>query len=263
MPRAPSFRCNQRPSKSSKMSSHQHRIKPDWAAALRAVLDAARLAGPAGVLVFDLDSTVFDNRPRQARILRELGAARGIVALTRCSVDHWSSGWDLKAAMVACGMSPGDAEGLYKDAKAFWSARFFTSEYCLDDVAVPGAPEFLHACVATRAQVAYVTGRHEEMRAGTVACLQKCGMPQPGGNVHLLMKPALKENDDAYKRIAHAKVASIGELLAAFDNEPTHANDYATRFPTAVIVHLATDHSGRAVELAERVISVPDFRVAG
>ena len=242
------------------MSDHKHRIKADWAAALRAILDAARLAGPTGVLAFDLDSTVFDNRPRQVRILRELGAARRVDPLTKCTVDHWTSGWDLKAAMISCGMKPADAEGLYKDAKAFWGERFFTSEYCVDDVAVPGAREFLEACVATRANVAYVTGRHEEMRRGTVECLKKCGMPVPGGTVSLIMKPTLRESDDDFKRVAHAKIEAMGELIAAFDNEPTHANDYAIRFPKAVVIHLATDHSGRKVELFDRVISVPDFR---
>lgn len=242
------------------MVDHKHRIKPDWATSLRTVLEAARSAGPSGVLAFDLDSTVFDNRPRQARIIREFGADRKLEALQKCAPEHFVSGWDLKAAMVACGVRADDAEALYKDVKAFWAARFFTSEYCVDDVAVPGAPEFLAACVATRAQVAYVTGRHEEMRSGSVECLRKCGMPLPGGNVHLIMKPTLREDDDAWKRVAHARIESLGELLAAFDNEPTHANDYALRFTTATIVHLATDHSGRKVDLVERVISVPDFR---
>lgn len=243
------------------MSDHKHRIRADWAASLRAILDAARLAGSTGVLAFDLDSTVFDNRPRQARILRELGAARNVEPLKKCGVEHWTSGWDLKAAMISCGMTPSDAEALYKEAKAFWQERFFTSEYCVDDVEVPGAPKFLDACVATRAKVVYLTGRHEEMRRGTVECLKKCAMPVPGGDVHLIMKPTLKESDDDFKRVAHAKVESMGELIAAFDNEPTHANDYATRFPTAVVIHLATDHSGRKVELHDRVISVPNFEL--
>lgn len=240
---------------------HAHRIKSDWPHSLRAVLAEAKKVGAKGVLAFDLDSTVFDNRPRQSRIVREFGLARGFAALQRCDVSHWVSGWDLKAAMIACGLTPKEAEEIYKDAKAFWSDRFFTSEYCVDDVEVPGAGEFLGACVKTGVQLAYVTGRHEEMRAGTVACLKKCAMPLPGGNVHLVMKPTLKESDDTWKRVAHQRIEGMGQLIAAFDNEPTHANDYASRFPSAVVVHLATDHSGRAVELLERVVSVPDFRL--
>jgi hypothetical protein len=59
--------------------------------------------------------------------------------------------------------------------------------------------------------------------------------------------------------VAHQLLEEMGTVLAAFDNEPTHVNDYATRFPNCVPVHLATDHSGRPVTLVERVISIPHF----
>src|SRR5260370_867678 len=125
------------------MEDFKSRIRADWGQTLKAVLEVAREAGPGGVLVFDLDSTVFDNRPRQARIVREFGAARGIPLLENCGVQHWASGWDLKLALVACGLSYEEADRIYKDCKAFWGARFFTSEYCVDDVEEPGATEFL------------------------------------------------------------------------------------------------------------------------
>ena len=53
--------------------------------------------------------------------------------------------------------------------------------------------------------------------------------------------------------------SELGTLIAAFDNEPTHANDYRTRFPDALIVHLATDHSGRDAPLEDGVLSIPHF----
>lgn len=243
------------------MSDLKHRIRPGWADELRRVLEKATAAKASGLLVFDLDSTVFDNRPRQSRIVRELGKAKGLPPLMKCGVEHWTSGWDLKAAMVACGLTDADADALYKEAKAFWVDRFFTSEYCVDDVEVPGATSYLHAAVKTGAQVLYVTGRHEAMRSGTVKCFEKCGMPVPGGAVQLLMKPTLRESDDGYKRDTHARLKGLGTLVAAFDNEPTHINDYALQFPDAVVIHLATDHSGRPVELHPRTVSVPDFRI--
>src|SRR5438874_754611 len=111
-------------------------IAPDWRETLTAILKRAKQLGPRGVLAFDLDSTLFDNRPRQARILREFGAARAVPQLAACQPSHWTSGWDMRGAMQRCGLSSGEAEGLYKDAKAFWLERFFTSEYCIDDVAI-------------------------------------------------------------------------------------------------------------------------------
>ncbi len=243
------------------MSEFLSRIAVDWHLALERILSSAQKLGAGGVLVFDLDSTVFDNRPRQARIVREFGQKKGLRVLEGCQPFHFTSGWDLRSATVACGVSEAEADAFYSELKRFWGARFFTSDYCRDDIEIVGAPRFLHACVKTGAQVVYVTGRHEEMRAGSVTAMEKCGMPTPASHasVKLLMKPTLREDDDGYKRVAHQLLGEMGTVVAAFDNEPTHVNDYASKFTTAVPVHLATDHSGRDVPLAARVVSIPHF----
>ncbi len=40
---------------------------PEWQRVLTDILAAAKAAGPGGVIAFDIDSTLLDNRPRQAR----------------------------------------------------------------------------------------------------------------------------------------------------------------------------------------------------
>ena len=50
-------------------------------------------------------------------------------------------------------------------------------------------------------------------------------------------------------------------MIAAFDNEPTHANDYRRKFPEAIVIHLATDHSGRPVELLDGIVSRAALRI--
>ena len=235
------------------------RITERWKEALQAVLDDARAHGPQSVLAFDLDSTLFDNLPRQSLIVREYGEARDLPSLKTCAPAHWTSGWDLRAAMLNCGLSAAEVEARYDDAKRFWQERFFTSEYAVHDEAIEGAAAFTRAVVSTGAQLAYLTGRHEAMREGTVEAMRRTGMVLPGPGVHLLMKPTLAENDDAFKREAHAQLATLGRLIAAFDNEPTHVNDYRRMFPEAAVIHLATDHSGRPVTLLEGVVSVPHF----
>ncbi|MFL5320846.1 MAG: hypothetical protein ACJ790_14385 [Myxococcaceae bacterium] len=243
------------------MNEFRNRIRPDWSSALNALLDRAR-ATKSAVFAFDLDSTLFDNRARQARILREFGLSQNIPSLARCEEKHWDSGWDMKAAMRSCGMSTSDVDKLYPAAKSFWQARFFTSEYCKDDTEIAGAAKFVHACLATSATVTYLTGRHEGMREGTIECLRRWGFPVPGAHVQLIMKPTLAEDDDSFKRDAHEGLKKLGTLVAAFDNEPTHANDYRRKFPEATVIHLATDHSGRPVELLEGIVSVPHFDTA-
>lgn len=244
------------------MTEFRNRIRPDWTNSLSAILDRARSLKDRAVLAFDLDSTLFDNRTRQARILREFGEKHGNAALARCDVHHWDSGWDMRAAMRNCGVSAEETEKLYATAKTFWQERFFTSEYCKDDTAIEGAAPFVNACVETGAIVTYVTGRHEGMRVGTVECFRRWNFALPGGRVHLIMKPTLAEDDDAFKRVAHEQLHHMGTLIAAFDNEPTHANDYRRKFPEATVIHLATDHSGRKVELLDGIISVPHFDLA-
>ncbi|WP_224367258.1 HAD family hydrolase [Hyalangium versicolor] len=236
------------------------RIREGWQDTLHTILEKARSLGAGAVLAFDLDSTLFDNRPRQARILREFGAARGLTPLGVCMASHWNTGWDMKKAMLNCGLAPEQVEAVYDDARAFWLERFFTSEYCVDDVAIDGAAAFTHSVAGTGAQLVYVTGRHEGMRDGTMECMRRHGLALPGeGSTQLLMKPTPRENDDAFKREAHARLGQMGRVIAAFDNEPTHVNDYQHRFPEATVIHLATDHSGRPVQLLEAVISIPHF----
>jgi hypothetical protein len=213
---------------------------------------------PNAVVVFDLDSTLLDNKPRQARILRELGRARDIPALANARPEHWVD-WSITRAMSNAGLDAAQVNALADEAKQFWRERFFTSEYCRDDEAIAGARDYLAAIVDTGGIIAYCTGRHEAMRAGSVASFVKLGFPVPGERVHLLMKPVFELSDDDWKLDANARLAALGSVVAAFDNEPTHANGYRRAFPDATIVHLATDDSGRPVTLLDGIVSIRDF----
>lgn len=243
------------------MASLRTRVRPDWPRTLEAVLERARATGPAGVVAFDLDSTLFDNRPRQARIVREFGQAHGVAALDVCTASHFESGFDMKGALVNCGLPVDEAEQVLPAARRFWLQRFFTSEYCAEDDAIEGSAAFLSEVKQTSVRIAYLTGRPASMRAGTLVAIDRHGFPPPDDTqVWLLMKPSPTDNDDAFKRQAHAALGSLGVVIAAFDNEPMHANDYRYRFPEAMVVHLATDHSGRPVTLDASIVSIPHFR---
>lgn len=134
-----------------------HRIDPT---VLSETLDRLRAGGPEAVAVFDLDSTLLDNRPRQALILREFGAARGLAALAAAQPEHWTS-WELAEAMANAGLGAEEVLRHQEAAKAFWRERFFTSEYCAIDEAIAGAGEYLTAIAGLGARIAYCTGRPE------------------------------------------------------------------------------------------------------
>jgi hypothetical protein len=227
-------------------------------AVLERVLARVR-ALPGAVVVFDLDSTLLDNKPRQARILREFGTTHGIPELAATKNEHWVD-WSITRAMANAGLSEEEIVRWAEQAKQFWRDRFFTSEYCRDDDAIAGARDYLAAVADAGALIAYCTGRHEPMRGGTVDSFVRLGFPVPGARVQLLMKPVFELSDDDWKTEAYSRLRQLGGVIAVFDNEPTHVNGYRAGFPDATVVHLATDDSGRPVALAEGVVSIKDFR---
>jgi predicted secreted acid phosphatase len=227
-------------------------------AVLDRVVAAAARHGETGIVVFDLDSTLLDNRPRQARILREYGKHAGLAALEQARPEHWT-GWDIRDAMRAAGASDAEIAVHGEAAKDYWRERFFTSEYCAIDDAIPGAAAYVARVCDTGVQIAYVTGRHEQMRSGSIASFTRLRFVTPGPRVHFLMKPSFEQSDDAWKEQAFAILHRLGGVVAAFDNEPTHINAYQMHFRDAICVHLATDHSGREVRLNDGIVSIRNF----
>jgi len=71
------------------------------------------------------------------------------------------------------------------------------------------------------------------------------------------MKADPETPDETFKRGTHRHLAERGRVLAAFDNEPGHVNDYRASFPEATVVLLATGHSGRVDALAQGIVVVP------
>jgi haloacid dehalogenase-like hydrolase len=232
-------------------------------ATLAAALARAAAAAPDGVVVLDLDSTLLDNHPRQARILQDYGRAAGLPALLDARPEHWQ-GWDLEVALGNAGLSPAEVAAHAAPARRFWAEWFFTSAYCRLDAAMPGAAAFTRALARAGARIAYVTGRPTRMREGTLHVLRREGFPLPdGAGVRLFMKDdALALGDDAWKELAAARVERIGPVVAAFDNEPAHVNLYARRWPGALVVHVDTDHSARPIAVLPGIPAVAGFAAA-
>jgi hypothetical protein len=238
-----------------------HRARPsDQPAILAAALARVR-AAPGAVAVFDLDSTLLDNRPRQARILQEYGRAAELAPLLSARPEHLQ-GWDLDVALRNAGL-PDPAVRAHRAAlRRFWEERFFTSAYCRLDVPIAGAPSFVRAVRSAGARIAYVTGRPADMEDGTLEVLERFGFPLPDGeSVWLLMKPGEALHDDTWKVIARDGVDAIGPVVLALDNEPAHVNAYARAWRRALAIHVDTDHSARPIAVDPGIPSVADLRL--
>jgi hypothetical protein len=223
---------------------------------LKRVLE--RLEASPGTVVFDLDSTLLDNRPRQAQILRDFGALRGQPGFATLTAAHFDD-WDLRRALRNAGISSGTVEGLYGDARAFWQRWFFSNAYCDLDLPVNGAQAFVADVRRLGGRPVYLSGRPEAMRPGTLRSLSAHGFPVSEREVTFLLKPDPLLADDVWKSQACAIVDRLGPVTAAFDNEPSHINVYRARWPEALCVHLQTDHSGRPVDLLGDIHVIADF----
>ena len=120
-------------------AAHGRAVDPS---VLLRVLSRAAALGSSGVLVFDLDSTLLDNKPRQARIVREAGDSLGEPRLSQCQPDHFTD-WSVDKPLRRVGILEHELEELVPKVRRYWKRRFFTSEYCVDDIAIAGAVDFV------------------------------------------------------------------------------------------------------------------------
>lgn len=210
-------------------------------------------------VVFDLDSTLLNNRPRNAKIMQQYGELHDVPELAVANSSHFVN-WDTRHSMALTGLSPELVEKHVSPYQDYWLNRFFTSEYCHYDTDISGAMEFVIKVKESGGNICYLTGRDETMRHGTRTSLENLGFPGPDSDgVNLVMKPTRDYSDDLFKKEAMEEFRHDGGILAAFDNEPTHINSYRRAFPEAICVHLYTDHSMRDVQLLDGIYSVSNF----
>lgn len=218
---------------------------------------------PAPVVVFDLDATLFDNRPRTLEILMELREdvldddPDLAAALLLLEVDRIQ--YLLTDTLKECGIYRAD---LVKRISTFWHERFFTDEYIACDVPMDGAPEYVRACYEAGGVIVYLTGRDiPGMLAGTVAKLRDDGFPIAVAGTELILKPDPNMSDEAFKRTALPTLDRVGDLIAFFDNEPANCNLAKAMFPDATVVLLDTQRVPGAPEPDEDLEILADFRM--
>jgi hypothetical protein len=223
-----------------------------------------RPSEPTPVVVFDLDGTLMDNRPRTCAILRDFGesvrAQEPVVAEALLRVQPEGLAYLLSDSMGALGIHRTDHVAAIQ---AYWRARFFIDDYLHHDIALPGAVNFAHDCYEAGAILVYMTGRDLPlMGAGSFRSLRDLGFPIGVPGTELVLKPDAAMPDEAYKRLEAPKLARVGRVVAAFDNEPGNCNVFKMHFPEAESVFVDTQHLPGAPPLSPGVVTIGDFRSA-
>lgn len=218
--------------------------------------------GPVPVVVFDLDGTLMDNRPRTAIILQELAAELRLeahsAAETLAAARAEGLAYLLTDSLDRLGV---DHPEIIERASAFWRTRFFSDDYLKHDVAVPGSVELARACYDAGATIVYFTGRDLPlMSLGSFQSLRDLGFPIGVVGTELVCKPHATIPDEVFKREESPKLTRIGRVVAAFDNEPGNCNVFVELCPDSEVVFVDTQHLPGAPPLSSRVHVVPDLR---
>lgn len=230
---------------------------------LKTILDAVgarRRERP--VCIFDLDGTLYENRPRTLRILHAVAAslesehrddATAILALS----------WQDLSYRVEDTLRPrGVSEVVIERCTAAWRKRFFTDTACSDDVPHRGAVRFVRACYDRGATVVYLTGRDiPGMLVGTVRTLRDDGFPIGVPRTELVLKPTFEESDVTFKRGMFDALDELGTVIATFENEPGNANMFQERWPSAYSVFVATQWAPNAPPPDEGIVTVANFEL--
>lgn len=228
----------------------------------RIVQRSRQVAGqPVPVVVFDLDGTLMDNRPRTTVILQELAAelrreahsAAEILAAARAE----NLAYLLTETLQRLGIEHPE---LIDRAEGYWRERFFSDGYLKHDVAIEGSVELARACYEAGATIVYFTGRDLPlMSLGSFQSLRDLGFPIGVVGTELVCKPDAKIPDEAFKREEGPKLTRIGKVIAAFDNEPGNCNAFLEMCPESEVVFVDTQHLPGAPPLASRVHVVGDL----
>jgi len=232
---------------------------------LRGVLRrCAHTSGPPPVVVFDLDGTLMDNRPRTCAILHELADRWAVtepaVAERLRGVTPSEVPYHFHETLARHGVT---REDLVAFATDYWRQRFFADPHIQHDVEVRGASAFARACYDAGASVVYLTGRDlPQMGVGTFGSLRSLGFPIGLCGTELVLKPEARMQDFEFKRFEARKLGRVGRVVASFDNEPENCNVFLDQFPDAESVLVDTQHAAGAPRPASGVKVIPDFAYA-
>ncbi len=225
------------------ISPQTHRYDATALAAIAERVTTTRAAGQVPVVVFDLDHTLFDGRPRTLVILAEFAASvaaeQPAVARAIGRIALHDIAYLLRDTLAKVNVTD---PKVVAAAEAYWKPRFFSDTYAALDVPIAGAASYVQGLWQRGAVVVYLSGRNADgMLTGTTASLQKWGFPVGVRGVQVVLKPTFSEPDDTFKKASLEQISALGQVVASFENEPGNLGVMATRWPAAIPVFLDTD----------------------
>jgi hypothetical protein len=208
--------------------------------------------GQKSLVVFDLDSTLFDVSPRLERILLDF-AVMPInqrrfpeqVALLK-NISTMRSDWGIAGALTRAGLD-GHHPDFQNAIKAYWQKNFFSNHYLQFDGVYEGAVEFVQAVQKAGADIAYLTGRDvERMGIGSEEVLRDWNFPLDE-TAKLILKPHRRLVVAEFKTgLFEAAAQKNYQTVYFFENEPVNLHHMMDRCKNVEIIFFESTHAGKA-----------------
>lgn len=218
-------------------------------------------------VVFDLDSTIFDVKPRSMRILKEFALMKGVELNPKFA--EWSLNlfshrllYTLEESARANGFPGTEQEAkLYmREAFKYWLDRFFHHRYVTMDHPTPGAVDFVSRVVDLGAHAVYLTGRDwPGMGKGTQTMLEYSGFPVDPRVTELIMKPNSGLDDSEFKDDALRDLRIHAEAVALIDNEPANFHVFEKNFPEAALIFYHSNCSSKEAKPVKKIYKIENF----
>ena len=221
------------------------------------------------VVVFDLDSTLFDVSKRSFEILKEWVAhpeTRNFTQTTtlldqirvielKYSLEEL---WEDKK--IPLRESP--FEHHFKHAKQFWRQRFFAHDYLKHDEPMGGASHFVKKLHEMGAFIVYLTGRDvPSMAFGTFDQLKRHGLPIEMDRSRLILKPKRHLDDVTFKSQAAKMIMEWGDVVASFENEPKNLIAMSEVFgPETMNIFVETVSSDHPAKPGKSIYRLKEFK---
>lgn len=209
--------------------------------------------GQDSLVVFDLDSTLFDVVPRIEKILVDFAAVPAHQQNFPEQVQHFKNikverkDWGIKGTLLRSGLD-GHHPEFQSAVKNFWVKHFFSNEYLVYDKPYDGAVEYVQKIAEAGAQIAYLTGRDvHRMGIGTKEILLKWKFPLNDMSSRLVLKPQKGIDDAIFKTEWFMNLPKDRyNQIWFFENEPANILPLRQQAPHIDIVFFDSTHSGRA-----------------
>lgn len=219
------------------------------------------------LVIFDLDSTIYDVKERQRKIVQQFAETSDFISKWPLQtqklreLDLQSNDFGIRNALSRVGITLENEPAFLQDLMAYWELWFFHNDFLKHDEPMPGAVEFVRAIEALDGDIMYLTGRDApRMLEGTRESLKSIGLPLDADHVQLSLKPQKEIEDHEFKVSVVKKAVRRYHRVWLFDNEPVILNAVTREVPEVRLVFLDTCHSGRE-QLKEELDSIPHFEV--